>query len=66
MGVYLLSEGIHYKADMVKAKFYWEGNGGLHKYIIWLTGKIFVSQENLEAWVSPRAELRTSHCFLSG
>ena len=32
MGLYILPEGIHHKADMVRANFYWEGNGGQSKY----------------------------------
>ena len=32
LGFYWLPEGIHYKADMVRANFYWEGSGGKNKY----------------------------------
>jgi hypothetical protein len=32
LGVYLLADVVHHKADMIRATFYWEGNGSAHKY----------------------------------
>jgi hypothetical protein len=32
MGFFLLSEGTHYKMDMIRARFFWEGWGDKKKY----------------------------------
>ena len=50
LGFYWLPEGIHYKADMVRANFYWEGSGGKIS-IIWSSGLVCVDQNIWEGWV---------------
>ena len=32
LGFYWLPEGVHYKSDMIRVKFFWEGNGNQSKY----------------------------------